>query len=228
MSDENHRILPIFPLPLVQFPGAVTPLHIFEERYRKMLRDVMLTDKMFGITYRSDEAEADASAPPVGSVGCTVEVVMLQTMDDGRSNILCAGGQRYRARGYVGGEPYLRAEVTLFEDEPPAEDLSPELTRAARLFQRVVAANKKLNDASLVEQNEVPDLPEEAQALSFIIAASLELPPEEKQALLELTETAERLKRVTAVLEQAVTPYERRAQAHQISKHNGHGGPLPA
>ncbi|MGH9844616.1 MAG: LON peptidase substrate-binding domain-containing protein, partial [Blastocatellia bacterium] len=50
-----NRVLPIFPLSLVQFPSAITPLHIFEPRYRQMLKDVMGTDKTFGIIFRDDE-----------------------------------------------------------------------------------------------------------------------------------------------------------------------------
>src|SRR5438128_9761165 len=136
--NSHQRILPIFPLPLVQFPGAVTPLHIFEERYRKMVRDIMLADKTFGITYRGDEPETSTGAPPVGSVGCSVEVITLQAMPDGRANILCAGEARYRTLAYVEGEPYLQAEVEFFDDEPTGEDLTLETARAADLFKRVI------------------------------------------------------------------------------------------
>ncbi|MBO0859558.1 MAG: LON peptidase substrate-binding domain-containing protein, partial [Chloracidobacterium sp.] len=48
----SRHVIPIFPLPLVQFPNAITPLHIFEPRYRKMLKDVMEKDKTFGVIYR--------------------------------------------------------------------------------------------------------------------------------------------------------------------------------
>jgi Lon protease-like protein len=229
MADEpTQRLLPIFPLPLVQFPGAVTPLHVFEERYRKMLRDIMLADKTFGITYRGEEPDTGARAPEVGSVGCTVEVLTLQAMPDGRANILCAGGARYRTLAYVEGEPYLQAEVELFDDEPGVEDLTEETSHAARLFGRIIAATKKLKGASPVEQADVPELPEDASALSFIIASSLDLQAEEKQALLEMTVTANRLHRLTALLEQLVTAYEHRARVHLLSQYNGHGGAPPS
>jgi ATP-dependent Lon protease len=220
-----QRVLPIFPLPLVQFPGAITPLHIFEERYRKMLHDVMLTDKTFGITYHSDEQDPDA--PPSGSIGCTVEILLLQPMPDGRSNILCLGGQRYYLLNYVEGEPYLQAEVEFFHDEPTSEDLTPQTRRATRLFQRLLKANKKLKDASAIEEADTPDLPEDPEELSFAIAASLELPPEDKQTLLEMTSTAHRLSRLNALLDELATTYERRAIIHGIAKTNGHGGTLP-
>jgi len=229
--DSNSRILPIFPLPLVQFPATATPLHIFEERYRKMLRDIMLTDKTFGITYHSLEPETGPETgldePLVGSVGCAVEVVKLEPLTDGRANILCAGVQRYHLLDYVEGEPYLQAEVEFFDDEPMGEDLTLEMERASDLFKRVLAASRHLQHLEMTEQAEAIELPDDAAAVSFIIAAGLDLETAEKQALLELTETGARLRRVTAQLEELVRTYERRAQAHQLAKRNGHGGKSP-
>ena len=67
--DAPTRILPLFPLPVVQFPGAITPLHIFENRYRKLLSDVLNTDKMFGIVYQGDErAQVAAAVVQLGAV----------------------------------------------------------------------------------------------------------------------------------------------------------------
>lgn len=225
MSDEfSTRIIPLFPLSLVQFPGAVTPLHIFEERYRKLLRDVMVTDKVFGITFLSeDEATGE---PPIGKVGCTVEVIAQQTMPDGRSNILCTGGTRYRTVRHIHDDLYLQGEIELFSDEPEGSELGPLAARAARLFQRVIAAGKKLKDASAVEEQDIPELPDDPESLSFLIAASLDLSNEEKQQLLEMTLTSLRLKRLNELLARLAVDYERRARTHQISKHNGHGGPV--
>lgn len=225
MSEElSVRIIPIFPLPLVQFPGAVTPLHIFEERYRKLLRDVMAGDKIFGITFLSEEEAA--GEPPVGQVGCAIEVVAQQMMPDGRSNILCTGGTRFRALRHIHDEPYLQAEVEFFEDEPEGSELEPLAERAARLFQRVIAAGKKLKDASPVEQQDIPELPEDPESLSFLIAASLDLSNEEKQEMLEMTLTSARLKKLNDLLARLAVDYERRARTHQVSRHNGHGGPV--
>jgi Lon protease-like protein len=218
------QIIPVFPLSIVQFPGAVTPLHIFEERYRRMLREVMAGEKVFGITWLGED---DASGePPVGKVGCTVEVIAEQEMPDGRSNILCSGGLRYRTLRHLYDEQYLQAEVECFEDEPEGEELRPLADRAAKLFQRVIAAGKKLKDASVVEEHDIPELPENPESLSFLIAASLDLANEEKQELLELTLTSLRLRRLNELLSKLAVDYERRARTHQISKRNGHGGPV--
>src|SRR5262245_52347722 len=100
---NSNRVIPIFPLPIVQFPNAITPLQIFEPRYRKMLKDVMSADKTFGIIYRAEESVLESEALPIGSIGCTVEVAVVQELPDGRSNILCVGISRDWLVGYLEG-----------------------------------------------------------------------------------------------------------------------------
>jgi Lon protease-like protein len=223
----DNRVIPIFPLPIVQFPGALTPLYIFEPRYRKMLKDVMDNDKTFGIIYRNDEVMLESELLPLGSVGCAVEVAVVQGLPDGRSNILCVGGTRYRLLKYVEGELYLQAEVEFFDDDPAFEDLTSLTIRAKKLFQRVLVASRKLKDETERQANEVPELPDEAQALSFIVTAYLDIEASVKQELLELTSTHQRLLEVNEILERLAKDYERRAAVHQVAKRNGHGGRLP-
>jgi Lon protease-like protein len=226
----SHRVIPIFPLPVVQFPNAITPLHIFEPRYRKMLKDVMEKDKTFGIIYRPS-IEEGALTPisdrvPLGSVGCAVEVAVVQEMPDGRSNILCVGGARFRLLQYLEGEQYLQAEVDFFDDEPTFEDLTVEAERAKSAFNRLLAANRKIKEERELEDDEAPDLPNEPQALSFIVTAYLDIEPSEKQELLEMIDTGERLREVARVIEKLAGEYEKRAIIHHVAKKNGHGGKL--
>src|SRR5918997_961319 len=93
------RELPIFPLPLVLSPGGPPPLHIFEERYRRMLADVRASNNLFGLSYFAPGGGEER--PAAGHVGCATEVVEVQPMPDGRSNILTLGLARYRAVEYV-------------------------------------------------------------------------------------------------------------------------------
>lgn len=228
---SSSRVIPIFPLSLVQFPGAITPLHIFEPRYRKLLKDVTEGDKTFGIIYRPSAEDAEAGSAseslPLGSIGCTVEVAVAQGLPDGRSNILCVGGTRFRLVAYVEGEPYQQAEVEFFDDEMMFEDLAAEAERAKSAFQRLLVASRRLKDEDDREAEATPDLPDDPQALSFIVTAYLDIELSEKQELLELTDTGERLRRVNVTLEKLAQEYELRAIAHHISKNNGHGGKLP-
>ena len=234
-SMTSHRVIPIFPLPVVQFPNAITPLQIFEPRYRKMLKDVMAKDKIFGIIYRpsvdsfvnEDESLPGSDVLPLGSVGCTVEVAVSQELPDGRSNILCVGVIRYRLLQYVEGEPYQQAEVDFFEDEPTFEDLSAEAERAKKAFNRLLLANRKIKEDRESEDEPPPELPNDPQSLSFIVTAYLDMKLDEKQELLEMIDTGERLREVTKVIETLADEYEKRAGVHNIAKHNGHGGKTP-
>src|SRR6516225_4062314 len=111
------RELPLFPLPVVLFPGVPLPLHIFEPRYRKMLADIHATGNLFGLSY-FDQKKSRAEIPPAGHVGCAAEVTETQKLPDGRSNILAVGLIRYRVEDYVEqSEPYLVARVSFFADD---------------------------------------------------------------------------------------------------------------
>src|SRR5919107_3846125 len=215
------RELPIFPLPLVLFPGVPLPLHIFEERYRRMLADVRASNNLFGLSYFAPGAGEER--PPAGHVGCATEVVEVQTLPDGRSNILTLGLARYRAVEYVErGDPYLVARVEFFEDEE--EDAGVVARRAeevTEIFMRIARAMRTAND----ERGALPDLPQgDPERLSFIVAAVVEMDAEAKQRLLELRSTAERLRRLYTLLAQAVTAYEERARTHELARGNGHAG----
>src|SRR5262245_8239366 len=86
--------LPLFPLPVVLFPGVPLPLHIFEPRYRQLLTDISTSNNLFGLSYL-DPATSQLEFPPKGHVGCVAEVTETQTFPDGRSNILTFGVIRY-------------------------------------------------------------------------------------------------------------------------------------
>jgi Lon protease-like protein len=222
------RIIPIFPLPLVQFPGALTPLHIFEPRYRKLLDDIMKTDKTLGITCSS--AEQDQALEPLpGSIGCMVEIVAMEGLPDGRSNIVCLGKSRYRTLEYLEGEPYLQAKVEPFEEDAAEEaELLEKLAESVgALFQRAVRAVQTMKELT-TGQLEAPELPNDPPGLSFIVASTLEIKLEEKQELLEMTDTGERLRRLAAVLTDLAPEYERRAHLHTLSRLNGRAGHLPS
>src|SRR5687768_17133851 len=113
---ESLEHIAVFPLPLVLLPGEVLPLHIFEARYRQMLKDIESERNLFGISlYEANEGFGDR--PEIGRVGCVAEVREVQPLPDERSNILTLGVIRYRIIEYVDlGTPYLAANVEFFED----------------------------------------------------------------------------------------------------------------
>jgi ATP-dependent Lon protease len=216
------RELPVFPLPLVLFPGVPLPLHIFEERYRRMLADVRASNNLFGLSY-FDPNVGPGERPPAGHVGCATEVVESQALPDGRSNILTLGLVRYRVAEYVeGGEPYLVARVEFFEDEGSDSSLlAKRADEVTEMFMRIARAMRAIND----ERGSLPELPrDDPERLSFLVAAVVEMDAGDKQQLLELRSTTERLRRLYTLLSQAVESYEARARTHELARGNGHAG----
>jgi len=227
MSEATDKVggqheLPLFPLPVVLFPGVPLPLHIFEPRYRQMLLDIRAAKNLFGLSY-FDSSTAEGDVPPAGHVGCVAEVTEVQTFPDGRSNILTLGVIRYRIESYVErGDPYLVAQVSYFEDDDEDEELlAAPAKEVAETFTRIAQAVRTIND----ERATLPDITNtEPQRLSFLVAAAMEIDADVKQELLELRSTSERLERLRAMLNVAVKGYEERARIHELAKGNGHGG----
>ena len=219
---RSVRELPLFPLPVVLFPGVPLPLHIFEPKYRQMLTDVRASNSLFGLSY-FDATAAENAVPPAGHIGCVAEVTETQSFPDGRSNILTVGVIRYRIDEYVErGDPYLVARVSFFEDDDEDEgSLTDSARDVAETFTRIAQAVRTIND----ERAGLPDISDtEPQRLSFLVAAAMEIEVDVKQELLELRSTSERLQRLSGMLNRAVSSYEERARIHELAKGNGHGG----
>ena len=227
MSESADKVrglheLPLFPLPVVLFPGVPLPLHIFEPRYRQMMLDIGLAKNLFGLAY-FDATTSENEVPPAGHIGCVAEVSESQSLADGRSNILTIGVIRFRIDSYVErGDPYLLAAVSYFEDDEEDEELLAAPAReVAEMFTRIAQAVRTIND----ERAALPDISDtEPQRLSFLVAAAMEIDAEVKQELLELRSTSERLERLRGMLSIAVKGYEERARIHELAKSNGHGG----
>lgn len=227
MSEASEMVsgvteLPLFPLAVVLFPGVPLPLHIFEPRYKQMLKDVQTGESVFGLSY-FDDSTARGDVPPIGSVGCVAKITDTQTFPDGRANILTVGVIRYRIESYVDrGNPYLVVKVTYFEDEGESDEELEESSReVAETFTRIARAVRIIND----ERANLPNISDsDPERLSFLVAAAMEIEAEVKQELLELRSTAERLRRLRDILGRAVAGYEERARVHELAKGNGHSG----
>ncbi len=225
MSEASEKIagienLPIFPLPLVLMPYELLPLHIFEPRYRQMLKDVELRRNVFGVNFFEAQGEFD-DRPTAGSLGCVAEVRQSQTLPDERSNIVTFGLIRYRILDYVDiGTPYLSAEVEFFEDDPEmSEVLDPIADEVFGLFARVAKAAFKLSG----NRGQFPEVPRaEPEQLSFLVAAAFNLDNELKTQFIEMTSTSGRLTRLKGILEQAVDQMESNADVVDVAKKNGH------
>jgi Lon protease-like protein len=212
-------LLPLFPLPLVLYPGAPLPLHIFEPRYRQLLTDCMSGDSRFGIVFRP-EGIGDSDLEP-GRVGCVAEVDGAHTLPDGRSNIVVHGVRRFSLQRFVASPaPYYVGEVAEYEDLPEDEAaLAPIATRVRALFGRIGRAARTLAD----DHDPLPTLPDDADSLSFGIAALIDIDAPQRQELLVSRLASERLKNIERLLGGAVDSLEARARVHGRAKSNGRG-----
>ena len=224
MSDALDKVsgiehLPIFPLPLVMLPNELVPLHIFEDRYRKMLADILAGNRMFGLSLFEPGSSRDEGRPKTGSVGTAAEVRESEILEDGRSNILTLGIVRYRLIDYVdGGEPYFVADVEFFEDEP-GENVEQSADTVFALFERMARAAFKLGGS----RGEFPEIQRtDPESLSFLITAAFNFDNEKKYTLLEMHSTTDRLNALKGILQQTVVQMEQSADINTVAKTNGH------
>src|SRR3954466_15828516 len=202
MGDVIERF-PLFPLGLVLLPGEVVPLHIFEERYRLMIGECLEQESEFGIVWLSDEGLRD--------VGCSARIVrVVDEMEDGRMNILVTGAQPFRLLRRIEALAYPAGDVELLEDFEPDGD--PQLAEQARA-----------RYAELVETatEEKPDLDEIAGLDAYGMAATVEHPPEAKQALLELRAENDRLRMVEEMFRTAIKRVAYAEEAAERAQTNG-------
>ena len=190
MSDYSVRELPLFPLPdVVLFPQQLLPLHIFESRYRMLLQSVLETDQRFGIV------RIDPNTGEMADIGCCAEVLQHQTTDDGRSYIVTLGQQRFRLLNIARETPFRTGMVSWIEDDniDDPDSLHALSQTVSQALNDVVSLTGKLQGQDVSLPDDLPDLPRE---LSYWIGAHLDTRAAgEQQALLELTDTRERLQR---------------------------------
>jgi Lon protease-like protein len=215
------RELPIVPLPLVLFPGAVQPLHIFEPRYRAMLKDCLEGDRRFGIAYVAPAAAGADPAPEPGEAGCVAVIRSAEALPDGRANIVAVGERRFTLRRWLATErPYRVGEVEEFDDEPGDAAGVAELAGEVRgAFARLVRAL----DALTERDEDAVALASDPALLSFQVAAALELDVEAKRALLASRSARARLRQLAALLRPLAADAERRAAVHRAARGNGRG-----
>ena len=196
MSDYSVRELPLFPLPdVVLFPQQLLPLHIFESRYRMLLQSVLETDQRFGIV------RIDPNTGEMADIGCCAEVLQHQTTDDGRSYIVTLGQQRFRLLNIARETPFRTGMVSWIEDDniDDPDSLHTLSQTVSQALNDVVSLTGKLQGQDVSLPEDLPDLPRE---LSYWIGAHLDTRAAgEQQALLELTDTRERLQRQFAMLD---------------------------
>jgi Lon protease-like protein len=186
--------LPLFPLQTVLYPGLPIPLHVFEERYRKMFARILEGERRFGVVaiWRGRDVDPAATYHPVG---CVAEVREVRRHADGRLDVIARGQGRFRVDGVVQAAPYIVAEVSALA-ETAGEAAEQRTVRVGRLFTRYVTTLLRMAG----EEVESVDIPEDPVAASYLVAAGLQVDLADKQALLASASATERLAAEAAIL----------------------------
>ena len=131
--------IPIFPLPnVVLFPNVFLPLHIFEPRYRAMVKDALEADRIIGMVLLRPGFESDyAGRPPVYPIGCAGLITHSEPLPDGRFNIVLRGLEKFRMVGEEPGRPYRTAQIE------PLSDVRADPDRTVMRRHRVTAMHKR-------------------------------------------------------------------------------------
>jgi Lon protease-like protein len=189
--------IPIFPLPnVVLFPGVPLPLHIFEPRYRDMVRDVSVTHEVIGMSLlRGDWRPQYYENPDIFETGCAGRIVSLESLPDGKFNVLLHGLREFTVRRHLLNRPYRQAEVSWRPTAHGPLDATQrnQLVSLLEEFLRAKAAtpaHRLLHDRSLSDE-----------LLVNFFSYALDIAPLEKQDLLQAQSLALRAQRLTEIIE---------------------------
>jgi hypothetical protein len=205
--DDVPERLPLFPLGMVLLPGLLLPLHVFEQRYRDLVRDLLdLPEpaRRFGVVAIREGREVGADGvTALHEVGCVAQLRRVTPYDDGRFDIVATGAGRFRLTGLVDGAAYATGLVEPLPDELGSSDEAALLDRAVRTaFRTYVSA---LSQARGEAPDELGDLPSDPLVLSYAVAASVVVDLEDRQRLLAEADGVARLRSELALLRREAT-----------------------
>jgi len=188
--------LALFPLNTVLFPGMPLQLHIFEPRYRIMIRHCLDSQQPFGVVLIHQGLEAYGPLAAPVQMGCAARIINTTPLEDGRMNLTAVGDERFRILKLHYELPYLMGEV---ESVPLERPSSIEIARGARQLAPWVSEYLRL--VNQIDPDNAPDLgdidlPEDPLVMLYLAASILQVPAIEKQTLLEITYANELLAQV--------------------------------
>lgn len=203
MQDE---LLPLFPLQLVLLPRMVLPLHIFEERYKEMMSEVLTSGGEFGVL--------QATANGVVNTGCTATVEqVIRRYPDGRMDLLAVGRRRFEVFTLNDDRSFLRGTAQFFDDEDPVPADEQLRAKAALIYEAARKAAPSL---------ELEELDMDDDQLSFQIARSI-ADLTVKQVLLSSKSENDRLRRIIETLPVELQRQQQSLHIREVAPKNGHG-----
>lgn len=185
----------LFPLPtVVFFPRTYLPLHIFEPRYRQLVKDAMAGDRLVAVVLLRPGHEAVyLKSAPVHDIAGLGRIVRYEPIPDGRSNIVLEGVARIGVGDVVSEQPYRTVRVRRVEEPPPSEDAASQVRLAAKL----IGLYGEVLGAEEAERDHLHRLlvdPFGLGVMADLLAATTNLRPHQHQALLEEIEPVRRAK----------------------------------
>lgn len=188
--------IPLFPLNAVLFPHMPMALHIFEDRYRRMMHDCLDQGTTFGVIAIREGREIGPSAEPY-EVGTLAQLRAADPLPDGRYNIVVVGASRFHVETLSRELPYLTGSVNYLLDAPSspgAAALAKLVTNRFRSYAKTLSALQQNTERTDIE------LPDDPELLSYLVAAALQVSVAERQRLLEIDSTDERLSACLRIL----------------------------
>lgn len=187
--------VPVFPLNTVVFPGVVTPLHIFEDRYRALMRDLVAipdpADRTFAVVaIREGYEVGDRGVQSLHRVGTLVQLTEIERYDDGRFDIEVTGRQRIVLDQVDASGEYLIARGDLVDDEEDSSEAAEEAERALAAFEEYREALSTMRGGPVL----AGPLPHDPAYLSYSLAATCLLSQSQRQDLLEAPDAFTRLR----------------------------------
>jgi Lon protease-like protein len=202
----EHRI-PLFPLNVVLLPGEQLPLHIFEPRYRQMVRECLAEESPFGMLL--------AMPNGVVRVGCSAEIIeVIKTHEDGRMDIITVGRDPFRVLELYTDEPLLHGAVDFLEEYERA----PEAKNQDQLIELYETCHTLLYSSLPKALQNFPEV-----RLSYLIASTLPLELLWKQQILELRSEADRQERLVTYLRDWAPHLEKHGVMRHRAGGSGHG-----
>jgi len=206
MQDDKDALsgpllrLPLFPLPAVLVPGLVMPLVLFEPKYLQLaanLSELEGSEQFFGIVKSIPNLAGDGEIS-INTTGTIAQVQSLELQADGKWDMVVVGGRRFRILELHQDMPYLTADIELLPDD----DLNQPVT--TQVIEATLEAFDNYRTLLGVSIEENGNLPDDPQTLSYLITAAAMFSLEERQLLLELVSTNQRLKRIKQILDREV------------------------
>ncbi|MEM7341467.1 MAG: LON peptidase substrate-binding domain-containing protein [Actinomycetota bacterium] len=196
---------PQFPLGTVLFPTMVLPLHVFEMRYRALVKDVLDGDNEFGVALIERGSEVGGGDQRT-QVGTLARVVQAEELADGRWAVVTVGSERFRVQEWLDDAPYPRAEIELWPDEAPGPDAPGRYADVTAKFKRCLA----LASESGVDVGPVPETADDVTLGSMQMSALAPVTTHDKQRLLAAPGPDERLTLLNELLDDTLSLIEAR------------------